>query len=134
MLIAEAASTKIIKTMKNLGLAARIFSTDHEDRLPTTLGEIKGEVDSLAAAEGTWPDGVPLELFEFFPHERLVSAREPQLILFHEKSARRLPNGTWERIYCLTDGSVQRINRPDGDFSEFELARTATRANAPKRP
>jgi RNA polymerase sigma factor (sigma-70 family) len=134
MLIAEAASTKIIKTMKNLGLAARIFSTDHEDRLPTTLDEIKGEVDSLAAAEGTWPNGVPLELFEFFPHERLVSAREPQLILFHEKSARRLPNGTWERIYCLTDGSVLRINRPDGDFSEFELARTATRANAPKRP
>lgn len=134
MLIAEAATTKIIKTMKNLGLAARIFSTDHEDRLPTTLDEIKGEVDSLAAAEGTWPNGVPLELFEFFPHERLVSAREPQLILFHEKSARRLPNGTWERIYCLTDGSVLRINRPDGDFREFELARTATRANAPKRP
>ncbi len=134
MLIAEAASTKIIKTMKNLGLAARIFSTDHEDRLPTTLDEIKGEVDSLAAAEGTWPNGVPLELFEFFPHERLVSAREPQLILFHEKSARRLPDGTWERIYCLTDGSVLRINRADGDFSEFELARTATRANAPKRP
>ena len=134
MLIAEAASTKIIKTMKNLGLAARIFSTDHEDRLPTTLDEIKGEVDSLAAAEGTWPNGVPLELFEFFPHERLVSEREPQLILFHEKSARRLPDGTWERIYCLTDGSVLRINRADGNFDEFETARTATAANAPRQP
>lgn len=132
MLLAEAASTKIIKTMKNLGLAARIFSTDHQDLLPTKLDEIKSEVDGLAAADGIWPEGVPLELFDFFPHERLVSTREPQLILFHERSARRLPNGTWERIYCLIDGSVLRINRADGDFSEFELARTATRANAPK--
>lgn len=133
-LIAEAASTKLIQTMKFLGLAARIFSTDHQGRLPTTFDEIRSEVDSLAAAEGLWPDGVPLELFEFFPHERAVSEREPQLILFQEKAARRLPNGTWERIYSLMDGSVLRINRADGDFSEFELARTATRTNTPRQP
>lgn len=45
---------------------------------------------------------------------------------------RRLPDGTWECIYCLIDGSAHRVNRAHGNFSDFELERTATAANAPK--
>ena len=61
-------------------------------------------------------------MFEFFPlHERLVSESEEQMILFREKVPRRLADGTWECIYCLIDGSVHRINRAHGNFSDFEL-------------
>lgn len=77
-------------------------------------------------------NGVPLDLFEFHPHEREIGLSEPGLTLLREKQARRLPDGTWERIYSLADGSVQRINRANGDFSDFERGRTATPANAPR--
>jgi RNA polymerase sigma factor (sigma-70 family) len=132
-LIAEATANKMIVAMKNLGLAVRIFSTDHQNQLPSTFEEMKTEIEGLSP-DGNLPGGVPLELFEFFLHQRAISQSEPQMILFQEKRPRRLPNGTWECIYCLIDGSVLRINRPEGDFSEFELPRTATPANAPGKP
>ncbi len=134
-LIAEATATKIVDAMKKLGVAARIFATDNQDRLPTTFEEFESVLAGFPSADDILRGGVLRELLEFFPdHERAISEAEPQMILFHEKRPRRLPNGTWERIYCLTDGSVLRINRPEGDFSEFELPRTATPANAPEKP
>jgi RNA polymerase sigma factor (sigma-70 family) len=132
MLVAQATSTKIINAMKNLGLAARVFATDNADRFPTTFEDMKNEMG--LSFEGNLPGGVPAELFEFFPHERVISEVEPQMILFREKAARHLPDGTWERVYCLADGSVQRISRADGNFDEFEREGTGTPANAPKRP
>jgi hypothetical protein len=132
MLLAQATSTKVINAMKNLGLAARIFATDNADRFPTTFEDMKNEMG--LTPEGNLPGGIPAELFEFFPHERIISEVEPQMILFREKAARHLPDGTWERVYCLADGSVQRISRADGNFDEFEREGTGTPANAPKRP
>ena len=132
MLLAQATSTKVINAMKNLGLAARIFATDNADRFPTTFEDMKIEMG--LTPEGNLPGGIPAELFEFFPHERIISEVEPQMILFREKAARHLPDGTWERVYCLADGSVQRISRADGNFDEFEREGTGTPANAPKRP
>jgi len=37
------------------------------------------------------------------------------------------PNGTWNRIYILADGSVQTVSSETGDFSEFERKHTARR-------
>jgi hypothetical protein len=45
-----------------------------------------------------------------------------------------MPDGTWQRIYCLADGSVQVRNGPTDDFSAFEREGTGTAANAPRRP
>ena len=132
MLFAQATSTRIVNAMKNLGLAARVFATENADRFPTKFEDMKNEMG--LTSEGNFPGGVPADLFEFFPQERMISESEPQMILFREKSARRLPEGAWERVYCMADGSVQWIRRDDGDFSEFEQAGTATLANAPKRP
>jgi RNA polymerase sigma factor (sigma-70 family) len=132
MLLAQATRTKVITAMKHLSLAARVFATDHQDRFPATFDDMKNEMG--LTPEGNLPGGVPAELFEFFPQERDISDGHPQMILFREKAARHLPDGTWERIYCMADGSVQRINRADGNFDEFETIGTATAANAPKRP
>lgn len=134
-LVAEATATKIIDAMKKLGVAARIFALDNQDRLPTTFEEFESVLAGFPSADDILRGGALRELLEFFPnHERAISEAEPQMILFQEKKPRRLPNGTWECIYCLIDGSVLRINRPKGDFSEFELPRTATPANAPAKP
>ncbi|HTH48657.1 MAG TPA: sigma-70 family RNA polymerase sigma factor [Candidatus Limnocylindria bacterium] len=122
-------SIRIINAMKNLGLAARIFATDHGDRLPTTFDEIRDDI----GPDGKLPGGISLDLFEFFPHERAISEGEPQLILFREKVARQLPNGKWDRTYCLVDGSVQSRGSDDGDFSQYEREGMATLANAPKQ-
>ncbi len=124
-------SIRIVNALKNLGLAARIFSTDHQDRLPTTFDEMRNEMG--LSAEGTFPGGISPNLFEFFPHERIISETEPQMIMFREKAARQLPNGDWERSYALVDGSVQTLHSPNGDFSQFEREGTGTLANAPKK-
>lgn len=123
-------SIRIINAMKTLGLVARIYATDHADRLPTTFDEIRDDI----GPDGKLPGGLSPDLFEFFPHERVISEREPQLILFREKSARQLPNAKWERTYCMVDGSVQSEGSDNGDFGQFERAGTGTSANAPKQP
>jgi len=136
-LIAEATSARIVNALKQLGLAAISFAYCRPDQkrglFPTSFEQMSKEVESLARSgpDGT-VGGVSLELLEFHPHERTVDPSERQMILIREKAPRHLPNGTWERIYCLFDGSVQRINRDNGDFDDFELERTATAANAPQ--
>lgn len=73
---AKALNVKTINAMKNLGLAARIFATDNQDRLPTTFEEMK------EILEGQLPEDVSLDRFEFYPQPRPVSEFEPQLFFF----------------------------------------------------
>lgn len=122
----KATTTRTVDSMKLLGLAARIYATDNNDVLPKSFDEIKNVV--AQSYDGTWQGEIPLDHFEFFPHhERTISEREPQLILFREKVARQGPNGTWTRVYTLADGSVQIRSSATGDFSEFEQTYTARR-------
>jgi hypothetical protein len=126
-------AARTVNAQKHLALALHIYAHEHQGQLPTTFEELKPLLGDVLDPEGT-VTGVPLDLLEFHVHGRDVRISEPGLILLREKQARRLPDGTWERIYSLADGSVHRIKRSDGDFSEFEQARTGTPANAPKRP
>lgn len=127
---AQARSTQIMGTMKSLWLAASVFATDITEHFPRKFDDIRSEL--RLSADGTLPGGLPLEMFEFFPlHERLVGDSEEQMILFREKLPRQLPDGTWECIYCLIDGSAHRVNRAHGNFSDFEREGTATAANRP---
>lgn len=121
ILKAEANSTRIVNAMKHLGQAAYRFASGNGSKFPTTLEEMRGELP--LSADGTLPNNVPPDLFEFFHRDRPLDATEPERILFREKTARQLPGGHWERIYTLADGSVHRITRADGDFTEFESGR-----------
>ncbi len=82
------------------------------------------------------PDNGPpsSDLFEFFPHERVINEAESGLILFRKKQARQMPDGKWERIYAYADGAVETHHNADGDFSRIERQGTGTAANAPKKP
>jgi hypothetical protein len=128
---AEAVALRTIHAQKHLALALHVHAAEHQGRLPTRVEELKLLLGDVLDQNGE-VNGVSLDLFEFHPHEREIGLSEPGLILLREKQARRLPDGTWERIYSLADGSVQRISRANGDFSDFEMGRTATQANAPR--
>jgi hypothetical protein len=114
---------------KQLGIAARIFESDHSDQLPTSFEALVPYLNGGDAVAN-----LMAERFEFHGHGRKVDFTEPALILFREKAARQTPDGRWERIYSLMDGSVQTVTRDTNDFAEFESARTGTPANAPTNP
>src|SRR6185369_8567371 len=105
---------KTINAMKQIGLAARIFSSANGDRPPKTFEEMKEDLGA------TFADAQALERYEFYPQPRTISEAEPQLFMFREKEPRQLPNGKWERSYTLADGSVQNAVSDTADFSAWE--------------
>lgn len=136
-LVAAVGNTKVytasvVDTGFDLILAAHTFSVDHKGRLPTTFDELRNETN--LRPDGPLNGRVSIELFEFFPHERVISDAEEKMILFREKAARRLPDGTWQRIYCFVGGGVTAPRSETGDFKDFEREGTGTAANAPKKP
>lgn len=103
-----------VNAMKHLGLAARIYATDHSDRFPGSFDLMTNELT------GAMSGGLTLDKFEFMPHEREINETEPQMILFREKEPRRLPDGKWTRAYTFADGSVQQRESDTPDFTEWE--------------
>lgn len=116
---AEQLRVMTVEAMKQLGLAARIYATDNEERFPKLFEDMKNELSNGL------PGNMSLERFEFMPHERVISELEPEMILFREKEARKMPDGTWNRAYTMADGSVQQRNSPTPDFTEWEKEHTA---------
>lgn len=107
----EARQIKIINDLKQLGLAARLWAMDNEDKFPTELSQMTNQL----------PANFDLSLFEFYPHARPVSETEPEMILFHEKQPRQGPDGRWVKAYALADGSVQLVaNTPERSFEQYE--------------
>lgn len=103
-----------IEVMKQLGLAARIFSTDNQDQFPTSFAQMTNILPAKL------PGGLTLDRFEFNQEQPSVKITEPQRWLFRERVPRQLSDGKWQRIYTLADGSVQTIASATGDFSFFE--------------
>ena len=125
-------TASVVDTGMDLVLAARTYSVDHKGRLPTTFDELRNETN--LRPDGPLNGRVSLELFEFFPHERVISDAEEMMILFREKAARQLPDGTWQRVYGFVGGGVAAPRSETGDFKDFEREGTGTAANAPKKP
>jgi len=124
-------SIQLMNAGRKLSYAAIIFYSNNNSRYPASFDEMRNEMD--LQADGTFAGGISPDLFEFFPHERVISEAEPDLILFREKQARQMPNGKWERIYSSVIGASIRQQSADGDFSQIERAGTGTAANAPKK-
>jgi hypothetical protein len=103
---------------KQLGVAARIFATDHNNKFPATFNEMKNELTSLAVDSF-------VDAYEYVQHARPVSERDPDKLLFRERAPRRLPDGKWARVYTMCDGSVREQISDDGNFEEWESAHLA---------
>jgi hypothetical protein len=108
------ARREAIQALMHLGVAARIYSTSHEDRLPESFEEFAANIDTNSEAARS------LERFEFYPQPRKISLDEPGLFLMREKAMRQRADGTFERAYALIDGSVQLLQSATEDFSAEE--------------
>jgi RNA polymerase sigma factor (sigma-70 family) len=120
-----------VKAMQQLGLAARIYATDNSDKLPLTFDAITNIL------RGALPGKLELDKFEFVKHAREVSEAEPQMLLFREKEARHLPDGSWARSYTFCDGHVEEKTLPEPNFDEWEkefIAHESTKPQASLQP
>ncbi len=117
----EAVRAKRINDLKQLGMAARIFAKDNQEKFPATFNEITNilpQADQFA------------ELYEYVQHGRPISESEPQMLIFREKQPRRRPDGKWARGYALADGSVQERTSDTANFDDWEKPFIAPPPNA----
>ena len=68
-----------------------------------------------------FPGNVKLDGFELL-NVSVPNAHDkyPQMTALRERLARQAPDGTWQRIYGLCDGSVQTATSYDGNFDAWE--------------
>jgi RNA polymerase sigma factor (sigma-70 family) len=108
----------IINAAKQVGLAMRVFSGDHENQFPTNFLQLTNELGNSFSIRG-------IELFSFeFVNAGAVSLDHPNMVELRERLARQAPDGTWQRIYGFADGSVQTATSYDGNFDAWEKANT----------
>jgi RNA polymerase sigma factor (sigma-70 family) len=112
--VATQESLPVIQTMKQLGLAARIFANDNNMLYPTNFSQF---------AKESLPPTETLGTYEFVPHATVLNLNNPNLILLRETAPRAVSSGGFVRIYTLADGSVQTVTSMDGNFASFEQGR-----------
>jgi RNA polymerase sigma factor (sigma-70 family) len=107
-----------INAAKQIGLAMRVFSVDHENQFPTNFLQLTNELGNSFSIHG-------IELYSFeFANAGAVSLDHPNMVELRERLARQAPDGTWQRIYGFADGSVQTATSFDGNFDAWEKANT----------
>lgn len=116
----EAERVRRINSLKQLGLAMKVFAADNNNSYATNFDML---VNELGGEENKKRFEEQME----FVNTGLVNDSMPDMILFREKTARQLRNGTWERAYCLGDGSVHAVESKDGNFDFWEKDRLVSR-------
>jgi hypothetical protein len=107
----------MVNAMKQLGLAVRLYANDHGDLYATNFDQIANELGEYERG-GLYKN--PILTNVDFVNVGVVNGQHPQMILFRERQARQAPDGTWHRIYGLSDGSVQTATSPAGNFDAWE--------------
>ncbi|HEV2318631.1 MAG TPA: sigma-70 family RNA polymerase sigma factor, partial [Verrucomicrobiae bacterium] len=108
----KANEVQVVNTMKQLGVAERIYGNDNNGQYATNFEQMTNVLGGLYKKP-------LLDNIEFV---NAGAAREqyPQMIIFRERNPRQSPDGTWQRVYGLADGSVQVAVSPDGNFGAWE--------------
>jgi len=105
--------------IKQLGLAARLYAGDNNNQYPTNFAQLKDDLAGVTNFAGN----ISLDSIEFV-NAGLVNEAMPEMIIFRERIPRLLPpNGPWQRVYGLADGSAQTIYSPTENFDEYEKPR-----------
>jgi hypothetical protein len=125
----------IVSAAKQIGLAMLMHADDNNGSYPTNLfqltedtGHGQGYLGSTNFTE--FPGGVKLDGFEL-ANTDVPQAHDkyPQMIMLRERVARQTPDGQWQRIYGLADGSVQTATSYDGSFVTWEQQNTSPPPN-----
>jgi RNA polymerase sigma factor (sigma-70 family) len=109
---------------KQVGLAMRVFSMNHENQFPTNLVQIKNELGGSFVIGG-------IDLFSFdFVNAGAVKVHDqtfiehPNTVQLRERLACQTPDGTWTRVYGFVDGRVVTATSYDGNFDAWEKVNT----------
>ena len=115
---------KNVDGAKEIGLGMLIYANDHNGLYPTNL------IDQLVGAELTTNNIEDINKFELLNAD-VPNAHDkyPQMMVLRERVPLKYPQGAWERIYGLADGSVQTAYSDDGNFDAWEKANTSPPPN-----
>jgi RNA polymerase sigma factor (sigma-70 family) len=113
-----------VNAAKQVGLAMRVFSIDHENQFPTNFLQITNELGNSFTIQG-------ISVFSFdFVNAGAVKVQDqtfvehPNTVQLRERLARQAPDGTWNRVYGFVDGRVATATSYDGNFDAWEKANT----------
>lgn len=106
-----------IYDLKMIGLAMHLYQGDHQ-QFPTNFEQITNEL-------GGYSQMGKMDVYAYdFVNPGSLSLDYPRMVAAREKFARQAPDGTWRRLYCLVDGSVQTATTMDGNFDAWEKINT----------
>src|ERR1035437_6465631 len=105
-----------INATKYVALAMRMYAADNNDQYPTNLDLTLRYLNS--GYTNGW-GGISINSFEMI-NIGSINQRYPQMLMLRELTPRQAPDGTWERVYGLADGSVQTISGNERDFADYE--------------
>jgi hypothetical protein len=102
-----------VNDAKMIGLAMRIWAGDNNDQYPTNFDDMTNELGGVTNE---------IHLKETFEFVNAGAANEhyPQMLMLREITPRQAPDGKWERVYGLADGSVWTETSSDGNFDAYE--------------
>jgi RNA polymerase sigma factor (sigma-70 family) len=105
----------VVNAAKIIGTAFRIYANDNNNQYPTNLAECSNELGHITNFSG----GIPLDTFEMV---KVGSASDASSwsIMLREKTPRQSPDGSWQRVYLMSDASAQVAIPPDGNFEAWE--------------
>jgi RNA polymerase sigma factor (sigma-70 family) len=104
---------QVINTLKQLGLAERIYAGDNNDQYATNFDQMTNELGGLYKS--------PLLDNIDFVNVGIAKEQYPQMIMFRELNPRQTPDGKmWKRVYGLADGSVQIATSSTANFDAWE--------------
>jgi RNA polymerase sigma factor (sigma-70 family) len=105
-----AGKATMINDAKQIGLAFRIYAENNNNQYPTSLAQL----DLTHLGNHLQPD-----TFEMVNAGK-VSDPSPWSIVLREQSPRLSPQGLWQRVYLMSDGSAQVAIQPGGNFDAWE--------------
>jgi RNA polymerase sigma factor (sigma-70 family) len=102
-----------VNDAKMVGLAMRIWAGDNNDQYPTNFDDMTNELGGITNE---------IHFKETFEFVNAGAANEhyPQMLMLREITPRQAPDGKWERVYGLADGSVWTETSTDGNFDAYE--------------
>jgi len=102
----------LVNAAKIMLTAVGTYRSNNNSVYPTDFAQL-----DLAGAG--FSRNIPLDTFELVNVGK-VSNASPWAIILREKTPQQSPNGSWSRMYGLSDGSVQEAIPPDGNFETWE--------------
>jgi RNA polymerase sigma factor (sigma-70 family) len=109
----KADETQVVNAMKEICLANRIYAGDNNNQYATSYDQMTNELSSLYT-------NPLLNNIEFVNAGIANDTQNVYMITFRERSPRQSPDGTWDRVYGLVDGSVHVATSSDGNFAAYE--------------